>query len=206
MKNIFESRFGFFDKKGYLCTRFIRRRLLSSFKMETLLPFSIPVKGLRTGVHHYEFQIGRAFFAAFEASPIEEGELAVNLQFDKRPGLYILQFDIRGTVKTECDRCLASINLPIVDSQQLLVKFSEEDEQEEADVIYIHAEATQLNVAQYIYEFIILAVPMIKVYDCESKEESPCDLEMLAYLEGENEDQEASNPVWDALKNFKKDE
>lgn len=172
--------------------------------MNTLLPFSIPVKGLRPGVHQFEFQIDHRFFAAFEASPVSDGQVTVRLLFDKRPGLYVLEFDLEGTVKTECDRCLAMIDLPIADQQRLLVKFSEE-EAEEADVIYISPEATELNVAQFIYEFIILAMPMVKVYDCENDENARCNQEMLRFLEGEQKDQDAPNPIWDALKDFQAD-
>jgi uncharacterized metal-binding protein YceD (DUF177 family) len=173
--------------------------------MKSLLPFSIPVKGLRPGVHEFDFQIDRRFFKAFEASPVNDGQVSVRLLFEKRPGLYVLSFHLEGMVKTECDRCLALIDLPISADQQLLVKFSEENEAEEADVVYINPEDSHLNVAQFIYEFIILALPMIKVYDCENDENPKCDWEMLKYLDGENQDQEASNPIWDALKDFQAD-
>lgn len=173
--------------------------------MKSLLPFSIPVKGLRPGVHEFDFQIDRRFFEAFESSPINDGQVSVRLLFEKRPGLYVLSFHLEGTVKTECDRCLALIDLPIGAEQRLLVKFSEENEAEEADVVYINPEDSHLNVAQFIYEYIILAVPMIKAYDCENDENPKCDWEMLKYLDGENQNQDASNPIWDALKDFQGD-
>jgi len=170
--------------------------------MKSLLPFSIPVKGLHSGTHQFDFQIDSSFFEAFEASPINDGQVSVSLSFDKRPGLYVLEFNLEGTVKTECDRCLALIDLPIGGEQRLLVKFSEEAQAEEADVVYINPDDSQLNVAQFIYEYIILAMPMLKVYDCENDETPKCNLEMLRHLEGETQDQDAPNPLWDALKGF----
>ena len=110
-----------------------------------------------------------------------------------------------GTVKADCDRCLAKIDLPLSDQQRLLVKFSVEQELEEAEVVYIHPETQQLNVSKYIYEFICLAMPMIKVYDCEEEENRPCNEEMLGYLDHEEEEKTDSNPIWDELKKLNKE-
>ncbi len=174
--------------------------------MDPLITYSIPVKGLHNGIHQFEFQIDRLFFENFENSPIAESDILVKLEFDKRSDMYVLQFELEGTVRTQCDRCAADINLPIADSQRLLVKFSTEEEPEEADVIFINPEAQQLNVAKYIYEYICLAVPLIRVYDCESDDPRPCNEEALNYLsnggqagEPEEEEKEA-NPIWDELK------
>ena len=40
---------------------------------------------------------------------------------------------------------------------------------------------------------------------CENDENAKCNLEMLNFLEGEQKDQDAPNPIWDALKDFKDD-
>ncbi|HQU61037.1 MAG TPA: DUF177 domain-containing protein, partial [Saprospiraceae bacterium] len=189
--------------------------------MDPLIQYSIPVKGLRNGIHQFDFQIDRSFFDNFENSPISDGDIRLHLEFDKRPDMFVLQFDFEGTVRAECDRCLAEINLPISDSQMLLVKFSLEEEVDEAEMVYISPETIKLNVAQYIYEFICLSMPMIKVYDCESEAVRPCDDDMLRYLsnsqeqeqeapaEAEEEEQESKeekpNPIWDELKKLSND-
>ena len=176
--------------------------------MDGLVEYSIPVQGLGNGVHRFEFAIDGEFFRHFEESPIDAGAIAVRLDFDKRPDMYVMEFDFEGTIKAECDRCLAEIDLPISGKQHLLVKFSYETEAEEADVIYISPEAQRLHVARYIYEFIVLAVPMIKVYDCERDENPVCNEEMLAYLEGGSSPagpaEEEVNPVWEELKKLSK--
>ncbi len=171
--------------------------------MEALIEFSIPIKGLKPGVHQYGFQIGSEFFENFEHSLIDHGDVKVDLSLDKRPDFYVLDFRLAGTVKTECDRCLSGIDLPIASDQQLLVKFGAEDSKEEAEVIYITPETQKLNVAQYIYEFVCLAIPMVKIYDCTGEPNPPCNQEMLDFLEPNDPIEESSNPIWDALKNFK---
>lgn len=179
--------------------------------MGGLLEYSLPIKGLGNGVHQFRFHIDASFFRHFEGSPLEAGNVEVILDFDKRSDLYVLEFEIEGVVRTECDRCLAEIDLPIADRQRLLVKFSEENEIEDAEVVYISREAQQLDVSRFIYEFIVLAMPIIKVYDCENDANRQCNEEMLRYLNGEagqEEEQEGPteiNPIWEELKKLNKD-
>lgn len=169
--------------------------------METLLPFSIPVKGLKNVIHKFEYFIDHSFFKHFEDSPVNDGALNVDVTFEKRPDLFVLQIDFKGTVKADCDRCLVQIDLPISDSQRLMVKVGE-GESEDPDIIFIHPEESKLNIAPYIYEFVLLAMPMIKVYDCDNDENPACNFEMLKYLDENSEQKEegASNPIWDELK------
>jgi uncharacterized metal-binding protein YceD (DUF177 family) len=175
--------------------------------MEGLIQYTIPIKGIGNGIHEFEFQADHSFFQAFEHSSILEGAVTVKLIFEKRPELYVLNFALDGTVKTECDRCLVDIHLPISNEHQLLVKLGEEESEEnDPDVIYIHPETPKLQIAQFIYEYIHLSIPMIKVYDCQMEEEPPCNEDMLKYLEAtekEDTDQDnGDNPIWDALKNL----
>ena len=174
--------------------------------MESLLEYRIPVKGLSTGMHNFEYQVGSQFFSNFEHAPIKEADLKVEMRLEKKPSLYVLEFDFSGSVRTNCDRCLAEIDLPIAGKDRLLVKISEKTESEDPEVVYLHPEAQKLEVAEYIYEFIVLAIPMIKVYDCEEEAEPACDFDMLDKLDysDDEEDQADSgnNPIWDELKKF----
>ena len=170
--------------------------------MKALEEFSLPLKGLHNGVHHYEFVIGSDFFKNFEESPIPGGNLTVGMELDKKPSMLVFDFDLSGRVEAICDRCLADINLPISGEYRLIVKYAEEDKVE-GDVVYIHRETTSFNVAKYIHELACLSLPISKVYECEDEEEPPCDEETLERLEAEEEkkgDDEAT--PWDILKDI----
>lgn len=169
--------------------------------MNVLDQFSIPVSGLSNGLHGYEFSIEKEFFEAFEESPIKEGSVHVQFDFDKREDMYVLLFYFEGEVQVTCDRCLDPFALPIEDRQSLLVKFDDEP-WEDADVVFIQKGTQMLNVAKYIYEFINLAVPMTKTHDDAGDD---CNPDMLKYLEQKDEeesDKPDSNPFLDALKDF----
>jgi uncharacterized metal-binding protein YceD (DUF177 family) len=175
--------------------------------METLNQFIISLERLKDGMHQFDFQIDEGFFKHFEQSPIQKGNFDLTLFLDKRPDLLVLTFDFKGSFSTNCDRCLEDINLPLSGDQQLIVKYADEPN-EDAEVIYITKGTQQLNIAKFAYEFICLAIPIIKVYDCENDENPPCNQDVLDQLYREQEveeKEEIENPVWEALKNLKND-
>ena len=167
--------------------------------MSNLNHFSIPVSGLKNGLHQFDFQVDKQFFDHFESSLIKDGKFDVRLFFDKRPDMLVLDFNFEGYACTDCDRCLAPIQLPLKGENQLLVKYAEEPA-EEAEVVYIQHGEPILNVARFVYEYICLAIPMIKVYNCEDEDPSVCNEENLQYLEREEEGEDSQSSIWDELK------
>ena len=189
-------------KKLYLRTAFLR----SSLRMTSLTEFSLPIQGLTEGQHEFNFQIDKDFFKHFESSPIQQSDIQVRLDFDKRPDMFVMDFQISGTANIECDRCLELFDFPLDVQNQLLVKKAEEVK-EDLDIIYIIEGSPSLNVAKYIYEFICLAIPMSKVHEDADLE---CNKEMLRYIQSEDSPKEESKSdedkpsIWEALKKFNK--
>jgi len=173
--------------------------------MDVLRPFVIPLSGLQSGQHTYRYDVGSDFFAAFEEPVIEEGAFVVGLLLDKRERLMILDFSVEGFEFTDCDRCLNPIRLPVSGSYRLFIKFGESSE-EEPDVVFIPEGTVELDVSQFVYEFIGLSLPMVKVYDCDLDEVPPCNFEVLDRLErGEDIGKEESGDdpgPWAELKKW----
>ena len=171
--------------------------------MDALRRFTIPIMGLGEGQHQFDFLINDEFFSHFEKSPIQRGSFDVKFIIDKRVDMLLLTFDFKGSMKTKCDRCLAPINLPIIATEDLIVKYADEAVEEE-EVVYIERGVSELNVAKFIYEYICLAKPVTHIYNCEDEPENVCDLETLDYLENASnrEDTPSSSP-WDELKKLK---
>ncbi len=170
--------------------------------MDPFLAYSIPIQGLKSGVHQYTFELDHEFFRHFEDSPIEHGLITAALQLDKRPDMLVLDFSFQGYCHAECARCTAPIRLPVEGARQLVVKYGDAEGEDEDEVVFIHREASALKIASYLYEFAILSMPIINAYNCQDDEHPPCDFEVLKYLENGAE-ASASNPVWDALKGLK---
>ena len=171
--------------------------------MEALREFTIPVHGLGLGGHEFQHVVDWQFFQHFENSPVQQGRFEISVIFFKETDHWILTVEVSGVADTECDRCLAPISLPVSGRHVLVVKFGDERpaDEDDPDVIYVPRETHHWNIAQYIFEFILLSIPVKKVYDCEDESVPPCDKEMLSRLEQEElEEKEEGNPVWDVLK------
>lgn len=170
--------------------------------MNVFVAYSIPIKGLKLGLHQFKFSIDSAFFALFEGSPIETGAVDFEVSMDKRSDMLLFDFELSGYARAECDRCTAQIDLPLEDSRQLIVKYGDEALEEEDEVVFIDLESSEFNLGKYLYEFAVLALPIINVYDCQDEPNPPCNFEVLKHLEIEEADDDQPS-VWDELKNLK---
>ncbi len=174
--------------------------------MNPLRAFDIPFVGMKSGVHHFNYEIDNSFFQNFKESLVTKCKAKVALSFDKEESFFLLDFQIDGTVNVLCDRCGEPLDLAIENEQRLIVKLGEVMDGKEADddVIFISRNETLLNVAQFIYEFINLSVPLHKVHP-DKNGKSTCNKEVIKKLdELSPEHREAElNTTWSQLKQIK---
>ena len=173
--------------------------------MDYFEQFAIPVKGMKKGIHEYFFDIDNEFFSRFKDSLISEGEYKVKLTCDKRDSLMTLNFEVSGTYKSVCDRCLARIEIPTLIDYTVYLKYryTQGRDLEGGDVIFIDENQHTYNLADIIYQIITLSMPVQSLYDCKNDPEPKCDFEMLERLE-QHKEQASVNPVWAKLKDINK--
>lgn len=166
-----------------------------------LLGFVIPIAGLKLGMHSYSYSIDQSFFGCFENSIIQNGNVEVTLELEKRTSLMELIFNIEGKVEVECDRCLEWMEVNISSEEVVMLKFGEK-ESDEVDVVYILPDTQTFSVANLIYEFIHLAVPISNSHENIGQD---CKIDIKQFLvEDKIEEEESENiSVWDSLKNIK---
>lgn len=169
--------------------------------MSILSFYNIAFKGLSQGKHIFDYEVDGRFFAEFEGGLVEAGNVAVKLTLEKQSSLMIFTFDVKGTVRVQCDRCLEMYDQPIKSKERIFVKFGEKEFSDGDDVIWVSVNDYQLNVAQLIYEYIGLAIPIKRVHPDDEEGNSTCDPEMIEKLDKYvvRED-EVKNPVWNDLK------
>lgn len=174
--------------------------------MNYLSQYTIPFSGLKEGSHLFDFSANDRFFAGFEESEIEKGEVNIQVKLEKRATYLKLTFILRGEVELICDRCLEPYSQPIKSSNLMLVKFSETETDDGDEVIYLHPGAHEVKIAKLIYEFIVLSIPIRHVHPDDSEGNSLCDPEMIRKLdEYKAMDIPESNPIdprWNDLKNI----
>ena len=117
-----------------------------------------------SGTSEVAYQLDKTFFGLFENSLVENGQLAVHIKLVKNATQIQLLFDIQGAVELTCDRTLAPFNYPIAITQTVYFKFGQETKELDVDLYMIEQGATTIDVAQHIYDFVSLAVPMKKLH------------------------------------------
>ena len=148
--------------------------------MDVLKKYSIAFKGLGEGTHRFDMKVDDRFFEAFEGSEIRRGNADVRLTLDKRGNGMALDFDIRGEVAVECDRCLEEFMMPVGYTGTLAVRYSETEQESDGEVMWIGPSETEIDLSQYIYESICLSLPYQRVHPVGSDGKSGCDPDMLA--------------------------
>ena len=173
--------------------------------LKSLKNYSIPFTGLALGKHLFEFDITDAFFDEFEYSLVKKADLKCKVELEKQETMLILDFSITGTIDANCDKCLSQYPQALDIQEQQIAKFSDEAVAEDDEIITLGKSEHEIMLAGLIYEYINVAVPFILV--CNDEGNTPyCDKEMLADLSKlteNNEQNESTDPRWDALKKFK---
>ena len=173
-----------------------------------LAPFVLAFAGLKEGVHHFNRNITNTFFDAFNYTEFSNAALSVHLELTKKTTLLEVQFSISGFVTVGCDLTNELFDLPIQPTHELVVKFGEEFNDEDEHLLVLPHGSHQLDVAQTLFETIVLAVPQKRVHPGIEKGTLQSDLldRLEALHPSESTDEhEKTDPRWDALKKLKKD-
>lgn len=149
--------------------------------------FLIPFVGLKLGKHHFDFHIEKDFAESFGYDDFEQMNVDVDVEFEKKATLLELHFSHKGTVTVPCDVTNEIFDLPISGNLKLIVKFGEEFNDENEELLVIPFSEYQVDVKQYIYEMIVLSIPVKRIHpDIDVEEEDEDDLDGLDFLDTED--------------------
>jgi uncharacterized metal-binding protein YceD (DUF177 family) len=173
--------------------------------MKELKEYNIPFVGLSAGLHRFDFVLGNEFFKNFEYDEFNNSNIQVDLDFDKRVNFFELNFSFDGTVNVNCDISNESFDMPVNGELKLVVKFGEEYKDDDPELLIIPHGEYEINVAQYIYEMIVLSLPVKRIHP--GIEDGTLNSSILDKLEElvpkENiEKNESFDPRWDKLKDL----
>ncbi|MCD2258328.1 YceD family protein [Psychroserpens luteolus] len=174
--------------------------------MKPLKEFTIPFIGLKVGKHHFDYQIDKKFFEHFEYDDFNDVNVKTELLFEKKTTLLELHFEISGIVNVNCDLTNEPYDQSVEGKFKLVVKFGDDYNDEFEDILIIPHGEYEINVAQYIYELIILSMPAKRIHP--GVEDGTLDSEILKKLEelspkGLDDKEETSediDPRWNTLK------
>ena len=172
--------------------------------------FEIAFVGSKPGVHAYDYVIDDRFFEAYQQQDFKNCHANVKLLLDKKSSFMLLRFEIGGQLEVICDRCNSRLPLELWDEFNITVKMVEEPElmneqEDDPDVYYIGKTESHIDVANWIYEFINLSIPMQRTCNFEKMDGPNCNkaaMDLLKKLEPE-ENKTKENPIWKGLEKFK---
>lgn len=175
--------------------------------MKDFATYTIEISNLKNQDYEYDFLVKDNFFQLFPQSLIEQGNLTVKVLLRKSETMLQLHFKITGFIVLTCDRSLENFDFPIKSEAKLILKFGASNEVINDDLEIISRDTIAINVAQYIYEYIALEVPMKKLHP-KFQDDSDDDEDVLIYSSEDKSVEEQTNeeeidPRWQALKKLK---
>lgn len=179
--------------------------------------YKIDLKGMRADLVTYEFALDNLYFSHIDAPEIQKGRVHVVLTVKRTAHAFDFNFQIEGSVCVPCDRCLDEMDLSVTANDKLVVKFGTAYAEEGDNLIVIPEEEGAINVAWFIYEFIVLAIPMKHVHPLgkcdksmatqlskhlrtEADDESEAAYESEAVVVEEEDADRPIDPRWNELK------
>lgn len=152
--------------------------------------YVIPYRGLKEGKYTFEWRVGNDFWKDRLESGILGGDVAVEATLENgSTGVMRLTVSMAGNVAVSCDRCLEECSLPVGFAGELVVKTAggelaaELEANPEAaldgEVLWLLPGDGQIDLEQYIYESIVLSLPLRRVHPEDVHGQPLCNPAML---------------------------
>ena len=166
--------------------------------------YKIEFAGLKIGSHQYNFKADKKFFDRFNFSDFNDVSVKIDIDLTKKSTLLELVFVLEGIVNVNCDLTNEPFDFQIKHEASLVVKFGQEHNDEDDEILVLTHGEHKLYVDQYIFEMIVLSLPLKRIHP--GIEDGSLKSEILDILEGlkPRENSNLADPRWDQLKKFKK--
>ena len=177
----------------------------STVVMKNLKAFLIPFTGLKIGKHQFDYQLDNSFFECFDYAEFNSANIKVDLVLEKKSTMLELYFKHKGTVNVPCDITGEDFDLPIKGKLKLIVKFGDEFNNENEELLILPHGEFQVDISQYVYEMIVLSVPVKRIHpgveDGTLESDAIETLEKLSpKINEEKEQEDEIDPRWAELK------
>jgi len=178
--------------------------------LSSLKDFSVNIIGLSKKVHHFQFKLDDGFFEYYGREVLSSGDLDAEVSLDKRETFIEVDFKIIGHAKLICDRSLEPFDYNLKIDRKVIFKYGDEPQEISDEIVIITRDQESIDLGQYMYEFVVLAIPIKKIHpdlidDEEVEDDSNIKIVYSTATEEEKENQDDyTDPRWEKLKNLKK--
>lgn len=172
-----------------------------------LREFSVNIIGLSKKAHLFEFEIKDGFFEKYGKEVVSGGNFHVQVTLDKKESFIEVDFGISGKAHLICDRTLQPFDYPIENTHKVVFKYGEEAKEISDEIVVITRDQDSLDLGQFIYEFIVLSIPIKKLHPSLSIEDEDEDEDKIVYSTSSDtaaeEGSDTIDPRWEKLKKLK---
>ncbi len=146
-------------------SKFVKNSIINTFR--------INIFHLQNKQYLHEFEGNDTFFAELEQERklIEKGNFKAVVTLDKSETMIQMLYKIKGSVELTCDRSLDVFDFPFDITQKMILKFSDHTEEITEELMFIDRNVQYINVAQDIFDFICLQIPIKKLHPRYSENE-----------------------------------
>ena len=155
--------------------------------------YIIPFTLLKNGEHSYLFSVEKELFTDNNYDEIHDCQLKTHVTFTKNSAILAVTFHIYGTVNVTCDRCGDDFDMAVDIDKKLLVKTDSIIHAEEDDMVSLGKDEVDFDIAPYIYQYIVLSLPMQRIHPEDKDGKRHCNpeaLDKLKHLEVKNSSEE----------------
>lgn len=176
-----------------------------------LKAYNISFVGLKQGKHQFQYEVDNVFFENYGFEDFNSSQLEIEATLDKKSTIMELHLEASGSANVNCDVTNEPFELPIETQMDVIIKFGSEFNDDNEELLILPHGAYEFNISQYVYEMIVLGIPLKRVHP--GVEDGSLDSDLLDKLEElkpknldiiEN-NKESTDPRWDALKKLKTD-
>jgi len=125
--------------------------------------YNIPLKDLKDENLVFNFILDDDYFKRINSPEVQHGNVKAKVIVSKKSSLFELVFNLDGIIVIPCDRCLDDMNQAIQYKEKIEVKFGNSFS-EEGDIVVIPESDGAINIAWFLYEFIVLNIPLKHVH------------------------------------------
>jgi uncharacterized metal-binding protein YceD (DUF177 family) len=170
--------------------------------MMKLKDYDISFKGLKIGEHEYSFTLNDEFFEHFEHEEFSGFNIDVHALMQRRERMLEFLFTYKGSVTVPCDLSNELFDLQLEIKSEWIVKFGHEFNDDDDEILIVPEEEHKVNVAQHLFETVILAIPPKKVHP--GIEDGTLESDVLKRLDEmqSKKEKDEIDPRWAKLKDL----
>jgi len=181
--------------------------------------YNVVLKDIDNETRVIEYDLDDAYFKKIDSPEVQKGNVKAKVSVQKKMNTYELHFQLDGSVIIPCDRCLDDMEQQIHYKEKLQVKFGDKFAEEDEVVIIPESEGA-INVAWFLYEFIVLNIPIkhvhapgecnktmvvkLKKHITRQKDDTDDDNSSLDFEDDDDftAEEVQTDPRWDGLQNI----